>query len=357
MIEGLDRLLDNSGQPGVTELRSLLEELLGGREAVGRLIEHETLQPRGLRMFRLRFGVSERIVTVVVKRLRPAIGRRTELVARRWMPAVGLSDSGPPLLGSAAERGGNYVWHVYDDLGRHELDRCQDDRKRIGTAVELIASVHTRFAKHPLLGEVRMHGGDLGIRSYESNVNDAVYALDACRGDAQHDRLRNRLLQRLYTLRQELARRAHMLDECGGPETLLHGDLWPINVFVIPNAAGFHGRLIDWDHVGVGPASYDLSTFLSRLPRQHRTWAMNAYREHTARAGWSLPSVPELNFLFETAEYARYANRVIWPAIALVHDHAAWGWEMLAEVDTWFEHLEPVLPLEHERRNANLAHR
>ena len=355
MIEGLDRVLDNSDQPGVAELRSLLEDLLGGREAAGRLIEQETLQPPGLRMFRLRFDLGEQIVAVVIKRLRPAIGRRTELVARRWLPAVDLSDSGPPLMGSVADRSGRCVWHVYDDLGFHELNRCPDDREGISAAVELIASMHTRFAEHPLLGEVRLHGDDLGIRFYESNVNDAIYALQACHGEAPHDRLRDRLLKRLHTLQQELRPRAQMLDECGGPETLLHGDLWPINVFVIRTVGGLRARLIDWDHTGVGPASYDLSTFLARLPRRHRSWVMNMYRECTARAGWSLPSTSELNVLFETAEYARMTNRIIWPAIAVVHDHASWGWDVLTEVDEWFEQLQPVLPLDLETRRASLA--
>ena len=38
------------------------------------------------------------------------------------------------------------------------------------------------------------------------------------------------------------------------------------------------------------------------------------------------------------------ANRIIWPAIAIAHDHAPWGWDALAEVDQWFEDFEPVLP-------------
>jgi len=63
-------------------------------------------------------------------------------------------------------------------------------------------------------------------------------------------------------------------------------------------------------------------------------------------AGWHLPPAQELNLLFETAEYARFANRIIWPAIALLQDRASWGWDVLAEVDRWFEHLEPVLPRE-----------
>ena len=41
----------------------------------------------------------------------------------------------------------------------------------------------------------------------------------------------------------------------------------------------------------------------------------------------------------------RFANRIIWPAIALVIDSAGWGHEALAEIEQWFEQFEPVLPL------------
>jgi hypothetical protein len=357
MIDGLDRVLEQVDQPGVTELRDLLEHVLGGRDVEGRFVDQQTLQPRASRVFRLRFVVNGHIRTVVVKRLKPEIGRRTELVARRWLPAIGLSQGGPPLLGSVAERSGTCAWHVYDDLGPYELDARHVDRERIGAALDVIAEIHTRFARHPLLGEVRLHGGDLGLHFYRSNVSDAMHALEACSADAPHEPLRDRLLERLERLRREVPWRAQALEAYGGPETLLHGDLWAINVFVSPAADGLRARLIDWDHAGVGPASYDLSTFLSRFPRPHRAWMLNIYRERVARAGWTLPSARELNLLCETAEYARCANRLIWPAIALAQDHASWAWDMLAEVDEWFTAFEPVLTMEATRRAAGAARR
>ena len=48
--------------------------------------------------------------------------------------------------------------------------------------------------------------------------------------------------------------------------------------------------------------------------------------------------------MFETAEYSRLANRVIWPAVALLEEHDPWGWRRLAEVESWFDTLEPALP-------------
>src|SRR5438552_13625933 len=345
MVEGVGRVLEGSGQRGVIELRGLLQELLGGGDVAGRLLEEQMLQPRAMRVFRLRFAINGQTRSVVVKRLKPQIARRSELAAKRWLPAIGLGDGGPPLLGSVVEPSGACAWHVYDDLGEHELDPREPDRERVSAAVELVAQMHTRFAEHALLGEVRLHGGDLGIHFYESNVRDAIYSLEAWQPAAQQNGLRDRLLVRLCKLRDGLPERAQALAEWGGPETLLHGDLWAINVFVIPSANGLRARLIDWDHAAVGPASYDLSTFLLRFPSEHRLWVLDLYRQAVADAGWGLPGERELNLLFETHEYARIANRIIWPAIALVMDGAEWGTEALAEIDGWFEQFEPVLPV------------
>jgi hypothetical protein len=348
MIEGLNSILEGRGQPGLTELRELLAELLGGPGASGRLLEQQMLQPKGARVSRLRFGVNGQTRNVVIKRLKPEIARRNELVAKRWLPAIGLGDHGAPLLGSVAARTGVCMWHVYDDLGQHELDPRAPDRESVSAAVQLIARMHTRFAGHALLGEVRLQGGDLGIHFYESNVRDALYALEAWQPAAQQKGLRERLLERLCKLRDALPERAQALAQWGGPETLLHGDLWAINVFVIPTCNGLHARLIDWDHAAVGPASYDLSTFLLRFPSEHRSWILELYRRAVAEAGWCLPAEGDLNLLFETHEYARFANRIIWPAIALVMDDGRWGVEALAEIDEWFEQLEPVLPVAEE---------
>src|SRR3989441_915043 len=343
MIEELAKVLEGSGQPGLTELRELLQELVGARDGKGRLIDQQTLKKHAQRVFRLRFDVDGQTHSVVVKRLKPESAIRNELVARRWLPAVRLAESGPPLLASVAARSGECVWHVYDDLGPFELNSSQPDRECVQAAVDLIVRLRTRFAGHGLLGEVRAHGGDFGIHFYETNVHDAICALDAMRPPAQHQAVRAGLLERLHKLRADLPRRAHALSELGGPETLLHGDLWAINVFVIRTDHGLKARLIDWDHAAVGPASYDLSTFLMRFPASERLWILDSYREAVAPAGWRLPGVRDLNLMFETAELARFANRIIWPAIALVQDRAEWGFDALAEIEQWFANLEPVL--------------
>src|SRR5213594_1832695 len=159
MIESLDKVLEGSGQPGLADLRELLQHVLLGQGHEGRFIEQPPLQNRAQRVWRLRFEIGGQTRSVVVKRLKPEVARRNELVAQRWLPAIGLGENGTPLLGSVAARCGACVWQVYDDLGSWELDPLKPDRARVQAAVELIARMHLRFADHPLLAEVRLHGG------------------------------------------------------------------------------------------------------------------------------------------------------------------------------------------------------
>ena len=204
------------------------------------------------------------------------------------------------------------------------------------------ASSHTKAAGHPLVPECRHYCGDLGAPFFAANVRDALAVVEALapprvQPTPEQSALRDRLLVRLRGLRDEGPERARMLRESGQPDTLLHGDLWTTNALVTATGDRLTARLIDWDHAAVGPPSYDLSTFLYRFPRRERPAILAAYRGAVAGATWSLPPDAELAVLFETAEYARYAA-------AVIQEGAAWGWEQLAEVERWFEALEPALP-------------
>ena len=346
MIDGLDHMLEESGQPGLPELRASLHELFGGPGVAGRVIDRQQLKKR---VYRLRFAIGDRDRSLVVKCMDPEFAQRSQFVIKRWLPAVGLGASSSPLLAVAAERSGQCIWHVYEDLGDRTLDASDLNPRHVAAVVELIAQLHTRFAGHPLLLECRQYSGDLGIYYFSSNVRDAIRGLELLRTpdvDLSPERaaLLNRLLERLYKLLDEQFYRAQVMAELGGPETLLHGDLWTTNIFVLPTTNGLRTLLIDWDRAGVGPISYDLSTFLLRFPTRYRLWILELYRETIGHAGWCLPSARDLNLLFETAECARYANRVIWPAIALSRERAEWGYDELAAVEQWFELLEPILP-------------
>ena len=333
-------------QLGPPELHEVLQQLFGDGGTVQPL-EHHRL---GSGVYRLHIAVKGSVRSVVIKRLAPDVAQRNQLVAARWLAAIGLRDTGPPLLGVAAERNGRQVWHVYEDLGDRILDERTPDPARVGAAVELIARIHTRFAEHAMLAECRLWGRDLGISGCASNVRDAIRGLehlDIAKTDLGLTRttMRDRLLARLHEFRAKEGAWARMVAESGGSETLLHGDLWPKNVLVVPAADGLRARLIDWDRAGVGPVAYDLSTFLSRFPAGDRQWILDAYRQSMARAGCRLPSAAELNVLFTISECARLANLVIWPALAASRDRAAWDWAFadLARLDEWFERLEPVL--------------
>jgi len=338
----------DTADAGATDLCDAFENALLDSGATDHLVEVVRLKSR---VYRLRAGSDGGVRSFVLKRFDPWLGRRNELVIRRWLPAIGLGDRCPQLLAAVADRRGQWVWHVYEDLGDGavEPEHPDDaDRARVAAVVDLIATLHTRAARQALLPECRHYCGDLGAPFFTANVRDAITVLEGLvppRVEPTLDQaaLRDRLLARLYRLGDEMPRRVQMLDALGGPDTLLHGDLWTANALVAAAANGLTARLIDWDHAAVGPVSYDVSTFLYRFPRHERPWILEAYRRAMARAAWCLPPTRDLNVLFETAEYARYANRVIWPAAALLQEHGAWGWDQLAEVERWFDALESAL--------------
>jgi thiamine kinase-like enzyme len=326
-------------------LRSRLREVLGEPESSWLLVDHERLKRN---VHRLRFRADGRERSFVVKRSRPDAAQRNHLVATRWLPAIGLGDHGPALLALAEDREVERVWHIYEDLGRHELESETPVRDHIEATVSVLATLHTRFTAHPLLSECRQRGQDLGMGFYVASVRAGIAALRMLQ---PHDRalerviaIRERLLGRLCRLMEQEPERAGALAALGVPETLLHGDLWATNVLLVASETGPRARLIDWDHTGVGPISYDLSTFLLRCPPRHRPWILQAYRRETERVGgWQLPSDEELNLVFETAEYARFSSVVRGSAHAARSPDAEWAVDRLESIDGWFESYEPVL--------------
>jgi len=338
--ERLARSLDERREPGAAELCDALERLLDGADASPDTISLERLQ-KGV--YRLRVGGgSDR--TLVLKRHTPAIAHTDRLVAERWLPALGLGERCPRLLAAAAQREGRWVWHVYEDLRSETLaDRCE--RPRLEAAVDLIAQLHTRGAGHPLLPEVRWLARDHGGRSLITNLRDGIGALEALATvrTPEFAQARSHLLERLYRLLEEAPDRIRLMVEAGGPDTLLHGDLGPKNIFVALASDGPCARLVDWDHVGVGPAGYDVSTLLYQSSPEERPWILRRYREAVERAGYRLAPDDELNRLFHTAETARGVNCVIWPAMALLNDGAEWGRSGLVDIEAWFETLRPPL--------------
>jgi hypothetical protein len=335
--------LESRGEPGATELLCALQELAAGAGLAGPASGLTHLKHH---VYRLTTEPGAGRRSLILKRCEPRTAQLTRLVGDRWLPAIGLGDRCARVLATVPERQGRWVWQVFEDLGDETLEGCAD-RPRVEAAVDLVADLHTRAAGHPLLPEVRHYGEDLGLSYFIGNVQDAIRGLEAMSGAAplppEALAVRDRLLQRLYPLVADTPRRAQVLQEAGGPDTLLHGDLWRVNTFVNITEGEARARLIDWDHTGVGPSSYDLSTFLTRFPPGDRPWILSRYQQAIVRAGWRLPTEQELDTLFETAEYARFANRIAWAAMAWLHDHAEWSPVELAEIERWFEAWRPVL--------------
>src|SRR5213594_1294130 len=100
------------GEFAPSELQETFRELLGPGVY---LVARQKLS--GHRAFRVQAQVDGAVRSLIVKRLRPHIAYRDELLTKRWLPAVGLGEAVPALLGVAAERHGSRVWHIYEDLG------------------------------------------------------------------------------------------------------------------------------------------------------------------------------------------------------------------------------------------------
>ena len=339
--EQLTRCLDERREPGVAELCDALEHLLDGAAPAADAIGLERLQ-KGV--YRVRVGGAFGR-TLVIKRHTPAMAHIDRLVAERWLPALGLGDVCPRLLAAAAQHEGRWVWHVYEDLRADALiDHCEDPR--LEAAIDLIARLHARGVGHAVLPEVRWYARDHGARSSIASLRDGISLLEALatvRTPARFAVARCRLLERLYWLLDAAPGQIRLTEEAGEPETLLHGDLGPKNIFVA--LAGDHAcaRLIDWDHVGVGPVSYDVSTLLYQASPDDRPWLLSRYRAALERAGHPLPEDRQLNALFYAAEIARGVSSIIWPAMALLNDGAEWGRSGLVDIDDWFETLRPPL--------------
>jgi aminoglycoside phosphotransferase (APT) family kinase protein len=320
---------------------ALAGRALTGPGRQGRLLARERLKPN---VHRLHFEIKDDTATVIVKRLAARRARAVELALQRWLPEVGLGWACPRLLGALGDHASGDVWHVYENVDGVALDRRNPDRALFEPVVDLLADLHHRFAGHWVLADAREYGEELGTGFFTSQVSRCVEALGRIPESVAEQRdVRERLLSRVEQLRSERGHRLAVHAASAGPDTLLHGDLWTPNTMLVHGADRPEPRLIDWDHVGVGPITYDISTFLYRFAAEDRPAILTAYRAAAARRGWLLPPDAELNLLFDTAERARYACCAAGPALAAARGER-WGFQQLAEVDDWFARLEPVLP-------------
>jgi thiamine kinase-like enzyme len=340
--EAVGRPLEAWQEPGAAEVSEVLTRILDDTSPPETAINIERLKRA---VYRLRIG-SGSGRTLILKRHQPAIAQTDRLLLDRWLPAIAFADRCPRLVAAAADREGMSVWHIYEDIGTEHL-AVRRDASRLAAAVDCIAELHARAAGHAMLPEIRWRARDHGTHFLIGSLRDAIAALDRVptdgpRAPQELPAVRTRLRDRLSRLLDDAPRRIRIGEAV--PETLLHGDLWPKNVFVTVAPGGARAQLIDWDHVGAGPLTYDLSTFLYQCSSDERPWILRRYREAMEHGGWRLPDDAQLNELFYTAECARYAHCILWAAMALVNDGAEWGMSDLVDYDRWFETLRPPLP-------------
>ena len=282
--------------------------------------------------------------TVVVKRLRAKRAQLERRVTGRWLPAVGMDTFGPPRRAAVGEADGRHVWHVYDDLGAWGLDGREIDSATIDVAMDRLADLHASFAGHPMLSEPRFAAGDLGAYFYTCSVRGALRCVDALQPPAvdlspQEAAVRDTVRAHLARLQQEEPRRVRLIEDHGGPETLVHGDLTRANVFVLPGASGPLVRLIDWDHVGVGPAGFDISTHVAYYGPAQRRLALERYTTAMAERGHPFRDDLDWDLLVATFEAGRLANQVIWVALGILEGN---GWTF-RELAAWADALAAVV--------------
>jgi hypothetical protein len=332
-----------SRHPSLSGEAGSLADALALVDPGARLVAEERLSSRARRVTLAR----GRRPSLVVKRVDRAAARKTDLLSSSWLPAVGLQERGPPLLTNIPAVGGS-VWQVFEDLGDCSLLPDRPQPGGLEEATQLVAQLHVAFAGHrlPLERIDELEGLDEHFYAdWVGRAAEALATIETPRLSSDRLALRDRLSRRVDTLLEEEPGRTRRLQEAGWPVTVLHGDLWPQNVLLSPlRGERRRARLIDWDQARVGPVVYDLSTFISRLSSPARIPALGLYRRAVHTAGWRLPDSADLNYAFETAEYARLASCLISPAEAAGED-ADWAFEDLRAVDGWFAALRPVLPV------------
>jgi hypothetical protein len=343
---GLEACLERIGaaEPALAGAIARLPACDGPCEAV------ETLRPR--RVHRLSFPKG----SLVIKRLPFDRSHREQRALRHWLPHLGLGELAVPLLDVVPAAKQERVWHVYEDLGDRTLEQAragEDGPAATRAVLSLVSTLHVRFAAHPLLADGRLAGPELGGGFFASAVTDAVRCLAALRGRVGPDGrpVVERLLERLTALAAETGTRRDAFEALDWPETLLHGDLWLGNC-VVTEAGGAH--LIDWERTGVGPAIYDLSTFLRQLPEDDRAGVLTRYRQAVARAGWTWPGPERLERAAETCELARFASCLVWRVLPCLEagEVPAWLLDDLVETERWFAERTPLLAADRDRSAA-----
>src|SRR5256885_13569685 len=113
---GVGDVLEARGEPGWAELGEARRALLDGADPGVRVIGVQQLKAK---VYRLQLDAGAPWSSLVVKRLEPAVAHRTQLVAQRWLTALGLGDRCARLLGVAGDRAAPRFRYLY--IGHREI--------------------------------------------------------------------------------------------------------------------------------------------------------------------------------------------------------------------------------------------
>ena len=307
---GEDLVAALCGEEPYRPLREALVETFGTGVRATERLRVEKLDGRA---YRVELETSEHH-SVVLKIFRVLRARRNELVLNRWLPAVGLSHLAPRLLAVAPGPDDSSVWHVYEDCGDVTLaDR--EDPGSIRSALRAIGRVHAAFVEHPLLEEITTQGKPPGNYFFDTpelheSVRASVERLNASKDVPRSDTIAN-LADCLAALAPVFANTAPI----SGPQTLLHGDLYPSNIVVSNGAHGddeaaCSARLIDWDRAGIGPFLFDLAFIVGELAPEGRQLALSAYRESMEPHLTAWPTPQEWQQQFKRVRMGRIVRAI-----------------------------------------------
>ena len=128
--ESLPARVPSDRLPDAAEVAAALETATNAHEGTIRVTAVRQLKTN---VYRIAFtnGADDRAHSVVIKSANPGLARHNQLVARRWLPLIDFAEGAAHLAGSAADRRGERIWLVYEDLGLSRLDTCATDRSRV----------------------------------------------------------------------------------------------------------------------------------------------------------------------------------------------------------------------------------
>jgi len=212
--------------------------------------------PNGRCVYRLLWA-TERDAPVIAKRYRPADGGVERMLYQELLPLLPVST---PRYHGEVEAGGGYVWIFLEDVGSQRFSPAEPGHRAL--AARWLGGLHTAAAGLAATERLQ-HRGPQHYRTHLEAGRTLILdnLANPALGPADVGFLRS-----VLTLYETVEERWHALEEicAAAPQTLVHGDFRPKNVYVRGGAGGRRLLAIDWETAGWGAPAADLA------PQRHR---------------------------------------------------------------------------------------